>query len=100
MDIKQYNKLINRKTNLLFLALDMAETLVADLEDLHINIDSYRFDIKRKIKNMKRDLRSLVQIIPDVYGEDNDAQTSFGETSDIILEKIINELYPNDNEDI
>ena len=49
---------------------------------------------------MKRDLRSLVQIIPDVYSEDNDAQISFGETSDIILEKIINELYPNDNEDI
>ena len=94
MDAEQYNKLINRKTNLLFLVLDMGETLVADLEDLHINIDSYRFDIKRKLKNMKRDLRSLVQVIPEVYREDNDAQASFGETSDIILEKIINELYP------
>ena len=94
MDIKQYNKLINRKTKLLFLVLDMAETLVADLEDLHINIDSYRFDIKRKLKNMKRDLRSLVQVIPEVYREDNEAQACFGETSDIILEKIINELYP------
>ena len=72
----------------------MGETLVADLEDLHINVDSYRFDIKRKLKNMKRDLRSLVQVIPEVYREDNDAQASFGETSDIILEKIINELYP------
>lgn len=100
MNNERYSKLINRKTNLLFLALDMAETLVSDLEDLHINIDSYRFDVKRKIKNMKRDLRSLVQIIPDVYSEDNDAQISFGETSDIILEKIINELYPDDNEDI
>ena len=94
MDIEQYNKLINRKTNLLFLVLDMSETLVADLEELHINIDSYRFDIKRKLKNMKRDLRSLVQIIPEVYREDNEAQECFGETSDIILEKIINELYP------
>lgn len=94
MNNEQYNKLINRKTNLLFLSLDMAETLVADLEELHINIDSYRFDIKRKLKNMKRDLRSLVQIIPEVYREDNDAQISFGETSDILLEKIINELYP------
>ena len=94
MDIEQYNKLINRKTNLLFLVLDMSETLVADLEELHINIDSYRFDIKRKLKNMKRDLRSLVQIIPEVYREDNEAQACFGETSDIILEKIINELYP------
>ncbi len=94
MDIEQYNKLINRKTNLLFLVLDMSETLVADLEDLHINIDSYRFDIKRKLKNMKRDLRSLVQVIPEVYREDNEAQACFGETSDIILEKIINELYP------
>ena len=94
MDIEQYNKLINRKTNLLFLVFDMGETLVADLEDLHINIDNYRFDIKRKLKNMKRDLRSLVQIIPEVYREDNEAQACFGETSDIILEKIINELYP------
>ena len=94
MDIEQYNKLINRKTNLRFLVLDMSETLVADLEDLHINIDSYRFDIKRKLKNMKRDLRSLVQVIPEVYREDNEAQACFGETSDIILEKIINELYP------
>ena len=94
MDVEQYNKLINRKTNLLFLVLDMGETLVADLEDLHINVDSYRFDIKRKLKNMKRDLRSLVQVIPEVYREDNEAQVSFGETSDIILEKIINELYP------
>ena len=94
MDVEHYNKLINRKTNLLFLVLDMGETLVADLEDLHINVDSYRFDIKRKLKNMKRDLRSLVQVIPEVYREDNEAQTSFGETSDIILEKIINELYP------
>ena len=94
MDAEEYNKLINRKTNLLFLVFDMGETLVADLEDLHINIDSYRFDIKRKLKNMKRDLRSLVQVIPEVYREDNDAQASFGETSDIILEKIINELYP------
>lgn len=94
MNIEQYNKLINRKTNLLFLVLDMSETLVADLEDLHINIDSYRFDIKRKLKNMKRDLRSLVQVIPEVYREDNEAQACFGETSDIILEKIINELYP------
>ena len=94
MDAEQYNKLINRKTNLLFLVLDMSETLVADLEDLHINIDSYRFDIKRKLKNMKRDLRSLVQVIPEVYREDNEAQACFGETSDIILEKIINELYP------
>lgn len=94
MDIEQYNKLINRKTNLLFLVLDMSETLVADLEDLHINIDSYRFDIKRKLKNMKRDLRSLVQVIPEVYREDIESQVSFGETSDIILEKIINELYP------
>ena len=94
MDVEQYNKLINRKTNLLFLVLDMGETLVADLEDLHINVDSYRFDIKRKLKNMKRDLRSLVQVIPEVYCEDNEAQISFGETSDIILEKIINELYP------
>ena len=94
MDAEEYNKLINRKTNLLFLVLDMGETLVADLEDLHINIDSYRFDIKRKLKNMKRDLRSLVQVIPEVYREDNEAQVSFGETSDIILEKIINELYP------
>ena len=94
MDVEHYNKLINRKTNLLFLVLDMGETLVADLEDLHINIDSYRFDIKRKLKNMKRDLRSLVQVIPEVYREDNEAQVSFGETSDIILEKIINELYP------
>ena len=94
MDIEQYNKLINRKTNLLFLVLDMSETLVADLEELHINIDSYRFDIKRKLKNMKRDLRSLVQVIPEVYREDNEAQACFGETSDIILEKIINELYP------
>ena len=64
MDVEQYNKLINRKTNLLFLVLDMGETLVADLEDLHINVDSYRFDIKRKLKNMERDLRSLVQVIP------------------------------------
>ena len=94
MDIEQYNKLINRKTNLLFLVLDMSETLVADLEELHINIDSYRFDIKRKLKNMKRDLRSLVQVVPEVYREDNEAQACFGETSDIILEKIINELYP------
>lgn len=94
MDVEQHNKLINRKTNLLFLVLDMGETLVADLEDLHINVDSYRFDIKRKLKNMKRDLRSLVQVIPEVYREDNEAQVSFGETSDIILEKIINELYP------
>ena len=94
MDVEQYNKLINRKTNLLFLVLDMSETLVADLEDLHINIDNYRFDIKRKLKNMKRDLRSLVQIIPEVYREDIEAQVSFGETSDIILEKITNELYP------
>ena len=94
MDIEQYNKLINRKTNLLFIVLDMSETLVADLEELHINIDSYRFDIKRKLKNMKRDLRSLVQVIPEVYREDNEAQACFGETSDIILEKIINELYP------
>ena len=94
MDAEEYNKLINRKTNLLFLVLDMGETLVADLEDLHINIDSYRFDIKRKLKNMKRDLRSLVQVIPEVYREDNEAQACFGETSDIILEKIINELYP------
>ena len=94
MDIEQYNKLINRKTNLLFLVLDMSETLVADLEELHINIDSYRFDVKRKLKNMKRDLRSLVQVIPEVYREDNEAQACFGETSDIILEKIINELYP------
>ena len=94
MNIEQYNKLINRKTNLLFLVLDMSETLVADLEELHINIDSYRFDIKRKLKNMKRDLRSLVQVIPEVYREDNEAQACFGETSDIILEKIINELYP------
>ena len=60
----------------------------------NINIDSYRFDIKRKLKNMKRDLRSLVQVIPEVYREDNEAQACFGETSDIILEKIINELYP------
>ena len=94
MDIEQYNKLINRKTNLLFLVLDMSETLVADLEELHINIDSYRFDIKRKLKNMKRDLRSLVQVIPEVYREDNEAQACFGETSDIILEKLINALYP------
>ena len=94
MDVEQYNKLINRKTNLLFLVFDMGETLVADLEDLHINIDNYRFDIKRKLKNMKRDLRSLVQIIPEVYREDIEAQVSFGETSDIILEKITNELYP------
>ena len=94
MDIEQYNELINRKTNVLFLVLDMSETLVADLEELHINIDSYRFDIKRKLKNMKRDLRSLVQVIPEVYREDNEAQACFGETSDIILEKIINELYP------
>ena len=94
MDVEHYNKLINRKTNLLFLVLDMGETLVADLEDLHINVDSYRFDIKRKLKNMKRDLRSLVQVIPEVYREDNEAQACFGETSDIILEKIINELYP------
>ena len=94
MDTEEYNKLINRKTNLLFLVFDMGETLVADLEDLHINIDSYRFDIKRKLKNMKRDLRSLVQVVPEVYREDNEAQVSFGETSDIILEKIINELYP------
>ena len=93
MDVEHYNKLINRKTNLLFLVLDMGETLVADLEDLHINVDSYRFDIKRKLKNMKRDLRSLVQVIPEVYREDNEAQACFGETSDIILEKIINELY-------
>ena len=53
---------------------------------------------------MKRDLRSLVQIIPDVYSEDNDAQISFGETSDIILEKIIGILnsYPlkQEEEDI
>ena len=94
MDVEHYNKLINRKTNLLFLVLDMGETLVADLEDLHINVDSYRFDIKRKLKNMKRDLRSLVQVIPEVYSDDNEAQACFGETSDIILEKIINELYP------
>ena len=94
MDVEHYNKLINRKTNLLFLVLDISETLVADLEDLHINVDSYRFDIKRKLKNMKRDLRSLVQVIPEVYREDNEAQACFGETSDIILEKIINELYP------
>ena len=94
MDIEQYNKLINRKTNLLFLVFEMGETPVADLEDLHINIDSYRFDKKRKLKNMKRDLRSLVQVIPEVYREDNEAQACFGETSDIILEKIINELYP------
>ena len=94
MDAEEYNKLINRKTNLLFLVLDMGETLVADLEDLHINIDNYRFDIKRKLKNMKRDLRSLVQVVPEVYREDIEAQLSFGETSDIILEKITNELYP------
>lgn len=96
MDKQQQEKLIIRKTNLLFITLDMAEVLMTDLEELHIRIDNYRFDIKRKIKNMKRDVRSLLQLIPEVYDGDMEAQESFGATCDIILDKIVNELYPND----
>ena len=86
---------IIRKTNILFLLADMIELTATDLQELHVNLNTYKFDIKRKITEIKRHSGDLTRFVSTVYKDDEAQQLSFGETSDIILEKIINEIYPD-----
>ena len=84
---------IIRKTNILFLLADMIELTATDLQELHVNLNTYKFDIKRKITEIKRHSGDLARFVSTVYKDDEAQQLSFGETSDIILDKIINEIY-------
>ena len=51
------------------------------------------FNIKNKIKQIKLHSGDLVRMVSNVYKNEMNAQIQFGETSDMLLEKIINEIY-------
>ena len=93
MTKEELQKQVVRKTNVLFLLADMIELTASDLQDMHVNLNTYKFNIKNKIKQIKLHSGDLVRIVSDVYKDEMNAQIQFGETSDILLERIINEIY-------
>lgn len=93
MTKEQLEKLVVRKTNVLFFLADMIELTASDLQDMHVNLNTYKFNIKQKVGNIKRDSGDLVRMVSHVYKEDEKEQIAFGHTSDLILERIINEFY-------
>ena len=93
MTKEELQKQVVRKTNVLFLLADMIELTASDLQDMHVNLNTYKFNIKNKINQIKLHSGDLVRIVSDVYKDEMNAQIQFGETSDILLERIINEIY-------
>lgn len=93
MSEKDIEKRIVRETNKLFLLADMIEMTAVRLQENHVQLNTYKFDIKHKIEQIKKLSGDLVRMVNLVYKDNEDVQISFGETSDILLDKITNELY-------
>lgn len=84
-------KMLAKKVNLIFALADIQEWLAKDLEEHAIRLDSYKFDVKRRIKEVQNSTRRFREMATNILAK-SEQDEDFGVHSDRLREIIFNEL--------
>ena len=83
---------IEIKTTLIFSLADIQEGLVTDIISLLQQKNIYKFSMKKRVNAIKHDTEVFRQEFNEVFGNQEDKQILFGESTDRIKEIIFKTL--------
>lgn len=87
-------KKISLETSLIFVLADIQEDLVMDITKRLKQNAIYEFDVKFKVKAMKKLTEDFKTYFRRTYTKDMDNQLVFGEVADNLKEIIKESIYP------